>query len=67
MKTQDEQIAAMKKIILDFGNATVNVFDQMLKGEWIDDHGHKVYNNVAMIQLGGALTAATKFAAENFE
>lgn len=63
--TPEEENKALKKIILSFGDATANVIEQMLKGDWRDDHGHSVKHNLAMSELGLSLMAATKHAEEN--
>jgi hypothetical protein len=52
----------LNAIILQFGNATSFVIEQMLKGDWVDSMGHKVLNNQAMIELSNALSRATTYA-----
>lgn len=43
------------------GNNVVNVFEQMLLGHWVDDHGHDVRNNKAMNDLAITLGAVMQF------
>lgn len=38
-------------VVTQFGDAVSAVFEQMLKGNWKDDHDHPVKNNTAMISL----------------
>lgn len=63
--TPQEEIQALKKIILDFGDAAADVFEQMIKGDWVDDHDHPVRNNISMIALAKALNAASNYAAQH--
>lgn len=48
-------------LIQQFGDAATNVFEQMLKGNWKDDHGHDVKNNVHMMALADAVRTAIAF------
>jgi len=43
------------------GDKVCDVFEQMEKGNWIDDHGHQVKMNVAMIDLLDAMTKACAY------
>ncbi len=63
--TPEEEIQALKAIILALGDGAAGVIEQMIKGNWVDDQGHPVCNNIAMIKLGNALVLATKHAEEN--
>ena len=40
------------------GDAAADVIEQMLKGHWVDDHGHDVSLNMAMLDLKNALRIA---------
>jgi hypothetical protein len=42
---------AMYELIEQFGTAVTDMFEQMLKSGWTDDHGHDVKMNAAMIAL----------------
>lgn len=46
-----EIVRVNEALIQKFGNATTDMFDQMLKGKWQDDHGHDVRANSAMMEL----------------
>jgi len=41
----------LEDLIQEFGNNATDVFEQMMKGNWIDDMGHKVSMNDAMCRL----------------
>jgi len=43
------------------GSAIADVFDQMLKGTWVDSEGHAVPMNSAMLRLKGVLEDAIEF------
>lgn len=47
-----------KAMIVELGNAATDVFEQMLKGNWRDDHGHDVRLNKAMCDLKAAVERA---------
>jgi hypothetical protein len=47
------------KLVVRFGDAAAEVIAQMLRGHWMDDHGHKVTGNTAMIELRDCLNAAS--------
>src|ERR1017187_5813972 len=40
-----------KALLKEFGNESTDVFEQMLKGSWVDDHGHSVQMCAAMLRL----------------
>lgn len=48
-------------LIHRFGDAAADVIVQMLRGEWVDNEGHKVTRNTAMIELKDCLNAASNF------
>lgn len=57
-----KEIHDLHALVLSMGDAIADVITQMLKGNWVDDHGHPVTNNVAMIALGNSLNGASAFA-----
>ena len=63
MDDKDKEIAALKKLVLDFGNATANLIWQALKSDFTDTLGHPLLNNQAFIALCDALQAANEHAA----
>jgi len=50
-------------LIERFGRGVTDVFEQMQKGSWIDDHGHRVEMNKAMLDLLPVVQAAIDFRA----
>lgn len=63
MDDKDKEIAALKELILGFGNATADLIEQALKSDFTDTLGHPLLNNQAFIALGDALQAANEHAA----
>ena len=63
MDDKDKEIAALKELILGFGNATAYLIEQALKCDFTDTLGHPLLNNQAFIALGDALQAANEHAA----
>jgi len=53
-RTSDEMICKLGDVIAD-------VFEQMILGNWIDEHGHKVFQNTALIILKDCLSEAIEF------
>lgn len=45
-------------LVLRFGDAVSDLFEQLLKGDWKDSEGHRVVNNQAMWQVALVLQAA---------
>jgi hypothetical protein len=41
----------MYDLIEKFGDAVTNMFEQMMRGHWTDDHGHDVQRNTQMAAL----------------
>lgn len=37
--------------VSDLGDAVADMFDQLVAGNWTDDHGHPVASNVTMLRL----------------
>jgi len=51
------------KIIECFGRGVTDMFEQMNRGNWVDDHGHKVRMNKAMLDLIPIVRAAIEYRA----
>ena len=49
------------------GDKVVDMFEQMGKGNWTDDHGHDVKMNVAMIALLEAMHKAYAYRQKRIE
>ncbi len=49
---------AMWDLIAETGDAIADVFEQLLRGNWVDDHGHRVNQNSAMAILKDRLNDA---------
>ncbi len=59
-----EKLEACENALQFLGDAVADVFGQMIKGNWQDDHGHNVSNNIAMINLADAMGDAIKMRSE---
>jgi hypothetical protein len=46
-----EECARLHELIQRFGDAATDTFEQMLKGNWKDDHDHDVRMNKSMLDL----------------
>ena len=57
--------AALKPLLQKTGDSIADMFEQMIKGNWRDDHGHNVKLNVSMITLTAVLTAIGMFREEH--
>ena len=59
--------AAFYSLVESFGDAIANLFEQMNRGNWVDDHGNFVSMNREMLALQPimrkAMDARTKYAA----
>lgn len=55
----------MRRMMQDTGDAISSVFDQMLKGNWRDDHDHDVTMNNAMVGLKAILAAMVEYRNNN--
>lgn len=53
-------VAALKVM----GDAATDTFEQMERGSWVDDHGHEVHKNAAMLDLLSAVKGAMDALAE---
>lgn len=51
----DDEKKVLDKLVTETGNRIAAVIDQMLKGNWVDDMGHNVVDNVAMLDMRYAL------------
>lgn len=45
------KLARVEKNMQALNDATANMFEQMVRGKWRDDHGHDVTLNKAMLEL----------------
>lgn len=55
----------MRRMMQDTGDAIADVLNQMLKGDWHDDHGHAVKMNAQMLHLRDVLAAMTDYRNKN--
>ena len=53
----EAEVERLRAVLETAGDAICDVFEQMRRGNWQDDHGHFVMNNTAMLQLKEALAA----------
>ncbi len=53
-----EKLARIVEDRQALGDATADMFDQLVRGKWRDDHGHDVMLNKTMLDLKEALRAA---------
>ena len=63
MLSKEQQIEA-EKLIQDFGDKVSDMFEQLIKGNWIDDNDHAVANNSSMIALKSILVEAIEHRAK---
>jgi len=49
------------KVINLMGDAITDMFEQLVKGSWTDDHGHDVQMNAAMIACSDAVIKAMEY------
>lgn len=47
----EDKLAACEERIQAMGDSIAEAIDQMLKGNWVDDHGHDVKLNQAMVTM----------------
>ncbi len=59
--TAEEKLKACEEIIGKLGDGVANMFEQLIHGNWVDDHGHKVTMNAAMIALKEQMEATMWF------
>lgn len=59
------KLAALEGHVQNMGDAVAYVFEQMLRGKWVDDHNHDVRRNAAMLDLKDRLGDMTAFRAEH--
>lgn len=58
--TDTEKLEAVENQLQILGDAIADVFEQLVKGNWMDDIGHHVSNNAAMIGLADAMESTIK-------
>lgn len=63
MNTKDSH-KEMYDLIEKFGTAVTDMFEQMIKGNWTDDHDHDVQNNSAMRALTPLINEAISLRAK---
>ena len=51
----------LKELLQNTGDNIIGVFQQMLRGGWVDDLGHDVQLNVAMLKMQDTLQDIMKF------
>lgn len=51
----EAKVKELNAQINSLGDAATDTFEQMLMGNWQDDHGHPVLNNTAMLALKSAV------------
>lgn len=61
--TDTEKLEAAQNQLQILGDAVVSVFEQLLKGNWIDDTGHDVAGNFAIVSLADAMKSTIKMRA----
>ena len=63
MNKDNIQTPTADQIIQRFGQGVTDMFEQMTRGNWIDDHGHNVKLNATMISLMPIVQAAIDYRA----
>lgn len=61
---QSKPIETAEQAIQEMGDSLAHIFDQMLKGKWVDELGHDVQKNVHMINAGVVLRRVMSFRTE---
>ena len=56
--------AELKPLLQNIGDGIANMFDQLVKGNWRDDHDHDVKMNVHMLNLQDVLKQIIRFRAD---
>lgn len=56
--------AELKPLLQNIGDGIVNMFDQLVRGNWRDDHDHDVKMNVHMLNLQDVLKQILRFRAD---
>lgn len=56
--------AELKPLLQNIGDGIVNMFDQLVMGNWRDDHDHDVKMNVHMLNLQDVLKQIMRFRAD---
>lgn len=57
----------LKELLQQTGDGIADVFTQMQKGNWIDDHGHDVRMNAAMQNMKTVLVAIMQFRTKHLD
>jgi len=52
---KDAEIERLRANLTSLGDAVIDMFEQMIKGNWKDDHDHDVHMNRAMISCKDAM------------
>lgn len=63
---QNEQLSSelmndLDKLLQDTGDSIAGMFDQLIKGEWVDSQGHSVAINAQMLQMQSTIIDLMKF------
>lgn len=56
---------AVEEILQETGDKIADMLEQMMRGRWIDNHGHRVENNVQMMELARQLKVLGEFRAQH--
>ncbi len=64
IKELREANAELKPLLQNIGDGIVNMFDQLVRGNWRDDHDHDVKMNVHMLNLQDVLKQIMRFRAD---
>lgn len=59
--TTEEKLERTEEQLQKLGDAVIAMFDQMIKGNWVDDHGHVVKLNRAMNNLAATVRDTMRF------
>lgn len=60
----DDQKAELEALLQSTGDRICDMLDQLLKGDWTDDMGHKAKNNVAMLAMRDVLSDIGEYRAK---
>lgn len=58
---EPKPIETAEQAIQEMGDAIAHIMNQMLKGNWVDDNGHDVKNNVYMIGATDTMRRVMEF------
>lgn len=51
----------LEELLQNTGDGIANLFTQLMKGNWVDDHGHDVKLNKAMVDMKKVIVDIMKF------